>query len=145
MTGCRAGETDRSGTCYVHDGPCCDASGDRTVVSRRKNIGKQREVANLLHCFVFVGKLKQVEVRIRAHNVLGLSADPAAHIDVAVGSAGPRGIYVQADACLPFLAVPAAPTGDIERHGNDVADFQNSTSLPFSMISPVISWPSTSP
>jgi len=59
-----------------------------------------------------------------AHHVFGLAADPAAHIHVAVGRAGPRGIHVQADAGLAFLAVAAAPAGDVERYRNNVSDVQ---------------------
>jgi len=53
----------------------------------------------------------------------GLSADPAAHIDIAVSRAGARRIHAQANARLAFLAIAATAAGDIERHGNQVADF----------------------
>src|SRR5207247_560881 len=58
------------------------------------------------------------------HDILGLSADPAAHIDVAVGRAGAGGIDGEADAGLAFKAIAAAAAGDVEGNGDQVALFQ---------------------
>src|ERR1035438_7351381 len=48
---------------------------------------------------------------------------PAAHIHVAVSRARPGWVDVQADARFAVFAVAAAPAGDVERHRNQVTDF----------------------
>ena len=101
--------------------PGADAGGDRAVIAGGENVGEQRQVFDLGHRLVGVGEFQQVEVGVGNHDILGLSADPAAHVDVAVRRAGPGGIHVQADAGFSFLAVAAAAAGDVERHGDDVA------------------------
>ena len=57
---------------------------DRTVVAGRQDVGEQRQVLDLGHGLVAVGELQQVEVRVGDHHELGLAADPAAHVDVAI-------------------------------------------------------------
>ena len=54
--------------------------------------------------------------------MLGLSADPSAHIDVAVCSPGPVRIRVKAYSGLSRLAIAAASACDIERHGDYIAE-----------------------
>jgi hypothetical protein len=71
---------------------------------------------------VLVREHQQVPVGVRHQHVLGLAADPAAHVDVAVGGARTVRVHVQADAGLALLAVLAAPAGDVERHRAQVAD-----------------------
>ena len=72
----------------------------------------------------FVGELDQVEIGVGNQNVFGLAAHPSAHVDVAVGGAGPRRIHGEADSGLAFPAVAASPARDVERHGDQVADVQ---------------------
>ena len=50
-----------------------------------------------------------------------MAADPAAHVNVAVGGAGTRGIDVEADSGFAFLAVAASAAGDVEGDGDNVA------------------------
>jgi hypothetical protein len=91
------------------------------VEAGREDVREHRQVADLLHGLLLVGELEQVEVGIGNHHVLGLAADPAAHIDVAVGGAGAVGIDVEADAGPALLAVLAAAAGDVEGDGDEVA------------------------
>src|SRR5262249_2564537 len=58
---------------------------------------------------------------VRHHHVLGLATHPTAHIDIAVRSTRTRGIDVQANACRPLFTIPAASTGDVEGHGDQIA------------------------
>ena len=102
--------------------PDPDSGGDGAVEAGREDVGEHREVEDLLQRLVAVGELQQVPVRVRHEHVLGLSAHPAAHVDVAVRAAGPVGVHVQADARLALLAVAAAAARDVERHRDDVAD-----------------------
>jgi hypothetical protein len=44
-----------------------------------------------------------------------------------------------------LAAGAAASARDVEGNGDEIADVEYSTSEPFSMISPVISWPRTRP
>ena len=123
MAGRRAGQSDRSGAGDVDDRARSDARRDRAVIAGGEDVGEQREIVDLRHGSRLVGELQQIEIGVRHHDVLRLAADPAAHVDVAVGRAGPRRIDVQADAGLAFLAVAAAPAGDVEGHRNQIADF----------------------
>ncbi len=61
------------------------------------------------------------ETMVGHQHELRLAAHPAAHVDVAVGAAGPVGIDVEADPGLALLAVAAPAAGDVERHRDDVA------------------------
>src|SRR5581483_10977922 len=117
------GEPDRTAAGDIGDHAGSDARGDGAMVAGGEDIGKQGQVANLRHRLVFVRELQQVEIGVWNHDVFGLPADPSAHVDVAVGGARPRGIHVQADAGLAFLAVAAAAAGDVEGHRTQVADF----------------------
>ncbi len=69
----------------------------------------------------FVGELDQVEIGVRNQNIFRLAAHPSAHVHVAVSGAGTRRIHGQADSGLAFPAIAAAPAGDVERHGDQVA------------------------
>ena len=122
MTGGGAGQSDRTRAGNVNDRARTDARGDRAVIAGREDVGEQREVLDLRHRAIFVREFEQVEIGVGHHDVLRLAADPAAHIDIAVGRARTCRIDVQADAGLAFFAVAAAPAGDVERHGNQVAD-----------------------
>ena len=115
-------QSDRAAARDVDDRARPHARGDGSVVTRGEDIGEQGQVFDLRHGLIPVRELQQVEVGVGHHHVFGLSADPAAHVDVAVRGARTGGVNVQADAGLAFLAVAAAPAGDIERHRDDVAD-----------------------
>ena len=114
-TGPRAGDINRRAR--------SDTRRDAAVIAGREDIGKAGETRDLRHGLRLVRELQQVQVGVGNHDVFRLAADPAAHIDVAVSRARPRRIHVQADAGLAFLAVPAAAAGNVERHGAEIADF----------------------
>src|SRR5918993_5015469 len=67
-------------------------------------------------------KIERVKVREGNNHVLGLPADPAAHIHVAVGRACPRRVDVEADPGLSLLAVTTPSAGDVEGYRAEVAD-----------------------
>ena len=118
----RGGEPHGPGPGDVDRGADAHAGRDGAVEAGGEDVGEHRQVQDLLQRLVAVGELQQVPVRVRHQHVLGLAADPAAHVDVAVGAAGAVGVDVQADAGLALLAVAAAAAGDVEGHGDDVAD-----------------------
>ena len=117
----RGRQPDRPGTGDVDRAARTDPRRHRAVVAGRQDVGQARQVADLFHRLRAVGKLQQVEVGVRHHHVLGLPAHPAAHVDIAVGAARARRIDAQAHARLLLLAQPAAATGDVERHRNEIA------------------------
>src|SRR5205085_726780 len=80
------------------------------------------QVTNLRHRLVFVGELEHIEVGVRHHDVLCLAADPAAHVDIAVGTAGTGRVHVEADAGLLLAAIPAASTRNVEWHRYEIAN-----------------------
>src|SRR5437773_10734795 len=86
------------------------------------DIGKQRQIADLFHSASFFRQPQQVEISVRDHDVLGLPADPSAHIDVAVSRARPSRIYVQTNAGFSIFAIPAAAARDVEWNRDEVAD-----------------------
>jgi hypothetical protein len=92
------------------------------VVAGREDVGEHGQVEDLLQRLVAVGEPEQVPVGVRDQHVLGLAADPAAHVHVPVGRSRPVGVDLQADAGLAFLAVAAPAAGDVERYGADVPD-----------------------
>ena len=98
--------------------------GVAAVVAGGEDVREHGEIADLLQGLVPVGELQQVEVGEGDHDVLGLSAEPAAHVDVAVGRTGPGRVDVEADAGLALVAVAAAAAGDVEGDGADVADLE---------------------
>src|SRR6218665_3254873 len=71
------------------------------------------------------GEREQVDGGARPHRISGRPADPAAHVDIAIGAAGPRRVDAQAHAGVLLLATAAAPAGDVERHRHDVARRQH--------------------
>ena len=117
------GQPDRAGAGDVHRR--CRRSTP-AVTAPWKPVGKMSE--SIVRSAIFsiawsrVGEPQQVPVGVGDHDVLGLAADPAAHVDVAVGGARPGRVDVEADAGLALLAVAAATAGDVERHRDDVAD-----------------------
>ena len=121
LGGVGGGEADRARAGDVDGAPGLHARGHAAVVAGREDVRQHRQVEDLLHRLRLVGELEAVEVRVRDHHVLGLAADPAAHVDVAVRRAGPLGVHGEADAGVLLLAVATAPAGDVERHGHEVA------------------------
>ena len=101
-----------------------NARSDRTVVTGGQNVGQAGQVTDLLHGLVAVRQLEQIEVGVGHQHVFGLTAGPVAHVDVAVGATGTRWVDGQADAGVLFLAAAAAAAGDVEGHGNQIADLQ---------------------
>src|SRR5206468_10688385 len=87
----------------------------------REDVRQHGQVEDLLHRLVLVGELEQVPVGVRHEHVLGLAADPAAHVDVAVRRARAVRVDVQADAGVARLAHAAPAAGDVEGNGYEVA------------------------
>src|SRR5579859_1940230 len=90
--------------------------------SRGQNIGKHREVADLVHGLVLVGKFEQIEISERHQDVVRLATDPTTHIDVAVCATRLLLIHVEANTRVAFTTSTAAPTGHIKWNGYQVAD-----------------------
>lgn len=57
-----------------------DAGHDSAVKPGREDVAEEGQVPNLRHGVVLVGKLQQVEVRVRDHHVLCLAADSPSHV-----------------------------------------------------------------
>jgi len=87
----------------------------------REYVREHGQVADLRHRLVLVRELEQVPVGVGDHHVLGLAADPAAHVHVAIGGTRPLGVHIEADAGLSLLAVAAPAAGDVEGHRAEVA------------------------
>jgi hypothetical protein len=51
------------------------------------NATQIEKVLDFLQSLVLVGKLEEVEIRIRRHHIIGLAAYPSAHVDVAESGA----------------------------------------------------------
>src|SRR5712671_233608 len=125
VAGSRAGKTNRSGACNVHNGTGSDAGFHRAVEARRENVRQQRKILDLRHGFVLVGEFHQIEIRVRYQNIFGLTANPSAHIDVTISGAGTRRIYGQTNSGLAFTAIAATAAGDVEGDRTQVADIQH--------------------
>ena len=121
LCGMRRREADRARAGDVHRRSGRHACRHAAVVAGREDVRQHRQVEDLLHRLVLVGELQEVPVGVRDQHVLGLAADPAAHVDVAVRRAGPVGVDVLADARVALLAVAAAAAGDVEGHRAQVA------------------------
>ena len=140
-----AGQPHGAGPRHVDGRPGAHAGRDRAVVAGREDVGEQRQVLDLGHGLVAVGELQQVEVGVGDHHVLGLSADPSAHVHVAVGGAGAGGLTFRQMPGLASLQFRQRPQAMLKGTETMSPFSINSTSRPVSMTSPVISWPSTSP
>src|SRR5581483_9308114 len=79
------------------------------------------EILDLRHGLIPIRELQRVEIGVRHHHVLGLAADPTAHVDVAVGCAGAIAVDVQTDTGLALFTVATATARDVEGDGDDVA------------------------
>ena len=89
-----------------------------------EDVRQHGEVADLLHGLCLVGEADEVEVGVGHHDELCLTADPATHIDVAVGTASAAGVDVEADAGVLVAAGATAAAGDVEGDGDEVADVE---------------------
>src|SRR6185312_15091479 len=118
------GEPDGPGAGDVDGGADGDPGGDGAVEAGGQDVREHGQVHDLFQGLVAVGELEQVPVGVGDQDVFGLAADPAAHVDVAVGASGAVGVHVQADAGLGFLAVAAAAAGDVEGDRDDVPDLE---------------------
>jgi hypothetical protein len=92
------------------------------VEAGREDVGQHRQVEDLLQRLIAVRELEEVPVGVGDQDELGLPADPAAHVDVAVRASGAIRIDVQADAGLALFAVAASAARDVEGNRHDVAD-----------------------
>src|SRR6202011_1641383 len=101
-----------------------DLGGDGTVEARRQNIGEAGQIPDLFHRPLLVWKPQQVEIGVGHHHVVGLPADPSAHIDISIGASGAIGVDVKADAGVALSTGPAAAACDVERKRYEVADFE---------------------
>jgi len=73
---------------------------------------------------LLVRKLEQVEIRVGHHHIVGLPADPSAHIDISIGASGAIGVDVKADASVALSASSAAAACDVERDRHEIADLK---------------------
>jgi hypothetical protein len=94
------------------------------VESRGQNIRKAGQIADLVHRLSFVRKLQQIEVGIGHHDVVGLPADPSAHIDISVGAPGTVGVDMKADSGVALSAGPAPAACDVEGDRYEIADLE---------------------
>ena len=121
MAGRGTSEPYRPRTGNVDDRPGTDTCSNGPVEAGRENIRQTGEVLDLRHRLIFVREAQQIEVRIGDHDVISLPADPASHVDIAVGGTGARGVHVETNAGLAFLAVATATAGNVKGHGYEVA------------------------
>ncbi|MCY1289822.1 hypothetical protein D9M70_389320 [compost metagenome] len=122
--GSGGGQAYGTGTSDVDSAARADTGGDRAVVAGGQDVGEAGQVTDLLHGLVALGEFEQVEVGVGHQHVFGLAAGPVAHVDVAIGAAGTRGVDGQAHAGVLFLAGTATAAGHVEGYGNQVADLQ---------------------
>jgi hypothetical protein len=115
------GKADWTGTCNVDGGAWANVGLDGAVESSREDVRQSGQASNLFHGLVLVWELQQVKVGVWDHDVLRLSTDPTAHIDVAVGSAWPSWVDVEADASVSGFAHRAPTASNVERDGAEVA------------------------
>src|SRR3979409_82314 len=114
-------DADGTGTGDIDRRARLDARGQGSVEAGRQDVRQHGEVHDLGQGLVLVRELEQIEVRIGHHDVAGLAADPAAHVDIAVGAARATGIDRQAHAGIRLPAGAAPSTGDVERHRYEIA------------------------
>ncbi len=81
----RGGQPDRSRAGDVDGGTGAHSGGDAAVEPGGEDVRQHGQIEDLLQRLVLVRELQEVPVRVRHQHVLGLTADPAAHVDAAVG------------------------------------------------------------
>jgi hypothetical protein len=94
------------------------------VESGWQDIGQAGQIPDFFHRVRLIRKFQQVEIRVGHHHVVGLPADPSAHIDISIGAAGAVGIDVKADAGVALSTGTAAAACDVERDRYQVADLE---------------------
>jgi len=87
----------------------------------RQDVRQHRQICNFGHSLRFVRELDQVEIRVRNEDKFSLAADPSAHVDIAIGSAGAPRIDVKTDSGFLFPAGAASSAGNVEGNRNQVA------------------------
>jgi hypothetical protein len=126
----RCAENSRRGSCCKTDGARsgdihgrsdADLGGDRAMKSGRQDVGQAGQIADLFESLRLVWEFQTVEVGVRHHDVFGLTADPAAHIDITVSAAGALGVDVQADAGIALATGAATAASHIERNRYEIA------------------------
>jgi hypothetical protein len=85
---------------------------------------KQVRSRIFFHGLLLVREFEQVEISIGHHDVVGLAADPAAHINVTVGPAGALAIDMETDAGFALTTGSATAASDIERNRDEIADLE---------------------
>src|SRR5215217_3568103 len=115
------GQSDRARARHIDRRARRHARADAAVVAGREDVAEHGEVQDLLHRLVLIREGQEVEVRKGDHHVIGLTTGPATHVHVPVGRAGPLRVDVKADAGLALHTCLAAPAGDVERDGAEVA------------------------
>src|SRR3981189_3509244 len=87
-------------------------------------MGGAGQIPDLFHRPLLVRKFQQVEIGVGHHHVVGLPADPSAHIDISIGPPGAVGGDVHADAGVAISTGPAAAACYVERDRYEVADLE---------------------
>ena len=136
-----AGQPDRAGPGDVDGGAGGHPGGEGAVVAGREDVRQHGQVTDLGHGLVPVGELEQVPVGVGHGHVLGLAAQPAAHVDIAVGGAGLAGLTFSQTPVLRSLQLRQRPQAMLNGTLTRSPTLMNSTSRPTSATSPVISWP----
>ena len=122
VAGCRGREADRSTAGNVNSGSRPHSGGNGAMIPGGENVRQAGQVADLLHGLCLVRKLQQIEIGVRHHDIFGLASNPSPHVDIAIRGARPCGIHTQTYSGRTFLAVPAAPAGDVKRDRNEISD-----------------------
>ncbi len=139
----RRGQAHGAGAGDVDGGSDADAGGDGAVEAGREDVREHGQVHDLLQGLVLVRELQQVPVGVGHQDVVGLAADPAAHVHVAVGAPGRSGLTFRQMPVLRSLQFRQRPQAMLKGTEQMSPTLMNSTSGPTSTTSPVISWPST--
>ena len=85
-------EADRTGSGDVNRRTWLHARIQGAVEPGRQDVSQHRQISDLRHCLGLVREFEQVEVGIGGVDVAGLAADPAAHVNIAVGTSRATGI-----------------------------------------------------
>jgi hypothetical protein len=92
--------------------------------SGRQDVCQAGQIADLFESLSLVRELQTVEVGIRHHDVFGLTADPTAHIDITVSTAGALGVDIQADAGIALATGAAAAASHIEWNRDEIPNVE---------------------
>jgi len=120
-----------------------DLCSDRGVKTRGQDIGQHGQVPNPGECLISVGEFHQVEIGIGRHDVACLTANPSAHVDIAISPTREAGIHCQAYAGIAGAACTTSPTSYVERHRDDVAHLKEMSAINGCDIPAPAPWAST--